>query len=158
LNVSPAPIFLPLTQGATLPEQTITIVGAGIGGLVLGIALQQRGRDVVIYEATDVLDEVGAGVALWSNATRLLHRLGLADELAEHGSEPTELIFRDGIDGSRIADYNLTGGDWYREEFGAPYYGIHRKTLQKILVDARSGDGLPSKCRHDDRNLVESHT
>ncbi|CAN5216157.1 FAD-dependent monooxygenase [soil metagenome] len=119
-----------------MSEQPITIVGAGIGGLVLGIALQQRGMDVVIYEAADVLDEVGAGVALWSNATRLLHRLGLADDLAEHGSEPTELIFRDGINGERIADVNLTGDNWYRQEFGAPYYGIHRKALQKILAEA----------------------
>lgn len=119
-----------------MSEQPITIVGAGIGGLVLGIALQQRGKDVVIYEATEVLDEVGAGVALWANATRLLHRLGLEDQLEEHGSEPTEIIFRDGIDGSRIASYPLTEGSWYRKEFGAPYYGIHRKTIQKILADA----------------------
>ncbi|TCB95459.1 FAD-dependent monooxygenase [Micromonospora zingiberis] len=119
-----------------MPENRIAIVGGGIGGLTLAIALQQRGIAVDVYEQADILDEVGAGVALWSNATRLLHRLGLAAQLAEYGSEPTELIFRSGLSADRIVSYPLTEGGWYRQQFGAPYYGIHRQALQRILAEA----------------------
>ncbi|CAN5478000.1 FAD-dependent monooxygenase [soil metagenome] len=118
-----------------MSEDKIVIVGAGIGGLVLTLALQRAGIEVEVYEAAETLDEVGAGVALWSNSTRLLHGLGLEDELAEFGSEPTQLIIRDGVDGADIIRHELTEDAWYRNEFGAPYYGIHRRSFQKILAD-----------------------
>ncbi|WP_192860008.1 FAD-dependent oxidoreductase [Mycobacterium sp. MS1601] len=118
-----------------MSEGKIVIVGAGIGGLVLTLALQRVGIEVEVYEAAESLDEVGAGVALWSNATRLLHGLGLEEELAEFGSEPTQLIIRDGVDGTDIIRHELTENNWYRNEFGAPYYGIHRRSFQKILAD-----------------------
>lgn len=118
-----------------MSEDKIVIVGAGIGGLVLTLALQRAGIEVEVYEQAETLDEIGAGVALWSNATRLLHGLGLEDGLAEFGSEPTELIIRDGLDGADIIRHGLTENNWYRDEFGAPYYGIHRKNFQKILAE-----------------------
>lgn len=125
-----------------MSEQKIAIVGAGIGGLVLAIALQQRGVDVDVYEQASELDEIGAGIALWANGTRLLRRLGLGNRLAEFGSEPTSAILRDGIDGEKISTLPLTDNDWYREQFGSPYYGIHRKSLQRILVEALAEDTI----------------
>ncbi|CAN5532364.1 FAD-dependent monooxygenase [soil metagenome] len=118
-----------------MSERKIVIVGAGIGGLVLTVALQQAGIDVEVYEQAETLDEIGAGVALWANATRLLHHLGLEEQLREHGSEPTAVMIKNGVDGSAIVSHNLTENNWYRNEFGAPYYGIHRKALQRILVE-----------------------
>jgi salicylate hydroxylase len=116
-------------------ENKIVIVGAGLGGLVLTLALQRAGINVEVYEAAETLDEIGAGVALWANATRLLHHLGLEEQLREFGSEPTSAIIKNGLDGSSVVELNLTENNWYRNEFGAPYYGIHRKALQRILID-----------------------
>ena len=63
-----------------LPIKVI-IVGGGIGGLTAALALLQRGIDVDVYEQSAVLKEVGAGVQLGSNGTRVLYALGLQDAL-----------------------------------------------------------------------------
>jgi salicylate hydroxylase len=64
------------------------VVGAGIGGLTAALALRGAGLEVAVYEQPDALREVGAGIQLAPNATRLLHRLGLADALARVGVRP----------------------------------------------------------------------
>ncbi|MGW0040043.1 FAD-dependent oxidoreductase [Gordonia sp. NPDC003376] len=119
-----------------MSQPRMVIVGAGIGGLVLSIAMQQRGWEVEVYEQAPALDEVGAGVALWSNATRLLGRLGLGDAIEAVSAEPTEVMFRDGISGDKIVGFPLVQDQAYRTTFGSPYFGIHRKVLQQILADA----------------------
>ena len=60
----------------------ICIIGAGIGGLTLRIALHARGIDSVIFEQASELYEIGAAVALSANATRLLGDFGLVPDLA----------------------------------------------------------------------------
>ncbi len=70
-----------------MTEERIAIVGAGIGGLTLAIALQQRGVEVSVYDQSAHLEEVGAGVALWSNSTRLLERLGLGEKIHAESAE-----------------------------------------------------------------------
>lgn len=112
----------------------IAIVGGGIGGLTLALALRERGIDATVYERTAELREVGAAVALSANATRLLDRFGLHEDLAAVSAVPTQLIFRDGRSGDRIAAVPV--GDDYREQFGASFWGIHRAQLQRILSTA----------------------
>ena len=59
----------------------IGIVGAGIGGLTAAIALQQRGLNVVVYEQSPELGEIGAGLTIGPNANRVLSALGLEDAM-----------------------------------------------------------------------------
>lgn len=66
----------------------IGIVGGGIGGLAAALSLQQAGFDVHVYEQAGTLGEVGAGIQVSPHASRILHRLGLADELAALGVRP----------------------------------------------------------------------
>ncbi|GAA4870195.1 FAD-dependent monooxygenase [Actinomycetospora straminea] len=112
----------------------VLVVGAGIGGLTLGITLQRAGVAVEVHERAEELREVGAAVAISANGTRVLARLGLGGELEAAGTQPTELVFRDGRSGERIAAH--PGGAAYRERFGAPYLGIHRVDLQQALARA----------------------
>ncbi|MQA15867.1 MAG: NAD(P)-binding protein [Pseudonocardiaceae bacterium] len=128
-------------------SRRVAIVGAGIGGLTLAIALRDRGVPVEVFEQASELREVGAAVALAANGTRLLERLGLGDELAAVSTEPTELIYRHWRDGRRIAAHPV--GSPYRDRFGAPFYGLHRVELQRILGAAWGDDGL-----HLDTRLV----
>ncbi len=72
----------------------ICIIGAGIGGFTLQIALRARGIHSVIFEQASKLTEIGANVALSANATRPLIGFGLGSELAAVSTEPSELIFR----------------------------------------------------------------
>lgn len=111
----------------------VAVVGAGIGGLTFAIALRELGVRAEVFEQADELAEVGAAVALAANGTRLLRRLGVDDSLASASAEPTELQFRRWDDGSMIWSHPI--GEWYRDQFGAPFYGIHRKDLQRALVE-----------------------
>ena len=106
----------------------VVIIGAGVGGLTLALLLRRRGIVAEVLEQSTELREVGAAVGLAANATRVLQHLGLGEALAKVSTEPTGLIHRDGRDGHRIAA--TRGPQWYRDTFGAPFFGLHRAALQ----------------------------
>ncbi len=133
---------MPPTSSAARKPLRIAVIGGGIGGLTLGLALRARGLRAEIYEQAAELAEIGAAVALSANATRELERLGLGPALAAVSTEPTELIFRDGRSGTRVAAFPVRDGGAYRARFGAPYYGVHRADLQKVLSGGLAGEGL----------------
>ncbi len=120
----------------------IAVAGGGIGGLTLALALRQRGLRAEVFEQAAQLAEVGAAVALSANSTRELRRLGVLDGVAAASTEPTELIYRNWRDGRRIAAHPVRQDGRYQERFGAPYYGIHRADLQRVLSGALGGEGL----------------
>lgn len=115
-------------------SRRIAVVGAGIGGLTLAIALRQYGIGCDVYEQTAELREVGAAVALSANATRFFQQFGLTSQLAARWCEVSALVFRDGRSGRVIGKHEV--GTAYRHRFGAPYVGIHRADLQAILSEA----------------------
>ena len=124
-----------------MDARRIAVVGAGIGGLTLAIALRrQYGLEVDIYEQTAELREAGAAVALSANATRFYEQFGLGPELASRSAEVSALIYRDGRTGRLIGEHPV--GPSYRERFGAPYFGIHRADLQTILSAAAGLDRI----------------
>jgi salicylate hydroxylase len=113
----------------------IGIVGGGIGGLTLALSLRRRGLGADVYEQASELREIGAAVALSANSTRELDRLGAAVS-----TEPTELIWRGWNDDRKIVAFPNEGA--YRERFGAPYFGIHRADLQRVLGGMHGPDRL----------------
>jgi len=64
-------------------ELSVAIIGGGIGGLAAALSLLRAGADVHVYEQARTLSEVGAGIQVSPNASRVLHRLGLANSLAQ---------------------------------------------------------------------------
>jgi salicylate hydroxylase len=112
----------------------VVIVGAGIGGLAAALALLRRGIDVTVYEQASELKELGAGVQIGSNGTRVLYALGLADALAAVAAVPT---------GKEIRLWN-TGQTWKLFDLGAtsvarygfPYITMHRGDLHAVLAAA----------------------
>jgi salicylate hydroxylase len=120
----------------------IGIVGAGIGGLTLALALRQRGLAADVYEQALSLREIGAAVGLTANGTRELERLGCLDAIAALSTEPSELIWRGWRDGRRVAAFPIAQGGAYRGRFGAPFIGIHRADLQRVLGAALGPDRL----------------
>ena len=64
----------------------VVVVGGGIGGLSAALALRAAGAEVTVYEQAAELGEVGAGVGLYPNSMRILHRLGVADSVIRHGA------------------------------------------------------------------------
>ncbi len=120
----------------------IVIIGAGIGGLTLALALRQRGFEPRIFEQAAQLTEIGAAIALSANGTRELDRLGCLDALTAVSTEPTELIFRGWASDARIASFPVRDQSAYAKRFGAPYFGVHRADLQQILSARLGGEGL----------------
>jgi len=118
----------------------IAIVGAGIGGLTLGLLLRKHGMEAQIYEQASELREVGAAVGLAANGTRVLRRLGLGDELTELSVEPTDVGYRHWASGELIASFPM--GSTYTERYGAEFFGIHRMNLQRILAGSWGNEGL----------------
>jgi salicylate hydroxylase len=125
----------------------VAIIGAGIGGLSLGLALQERGIEADVFEQAPELAEIGAAIALSANSIREFARLGLEDALAADSTVPTELIYRHWQDGSRIAAHPVSEDNWYEKRFGGPYFGIHRADLQKTLSGAFSAQHMHLGCR-----------
>jgi salicylate hydroxylase len=120
----------------------IAIIGGGIGGLTLDIALRQRGIVAEIFEQAHELTEIGAGVALAANSTRELRRLDVLDSITVVSTEPTELIYRDWRDGHRVAAHPIRVDLQYQKRFGAPFLGLYRADLQRILRGALGGAEL----------------
>jgi salicylate hydroxylase len=122
----------------------VVIIGAGIGGLTLALLLRRRSIVAEVLEKSTELREVGAAVGLAANATRVLQYLGLGEPLAKVSAEPTGLIHRDGHDGHRIAA--ACDPQWYRDMYGAPFFGLHRADLQRLLADALGPEHLHLDC------------
>jgi salicylate hydroxylase len=127
------------------PAIRIVIVGAGVGGLTLALLLRRQGITAEVLEQASELHEVGAGIALASNATRVLHHLGLGEDLARLSTEPAALIHRDGRDGHLVTAHPM--GEWYRRTFGAPFVGLHRMALQQLLSGTWGPGHLHLGCR-----------
>jgi salicylate hydroxylase len=113
---------------------SVAIVGGGIGGLAAALSLLQAGFDVHVYEQVSTLREVGAGIQISPNASRILTRLGLADELARVGVRPLAWHQRRWQDGRTLLRTPL--GDDVVAAFGFPHVQCHRGDVLAMLAAA----------------------
>jgi salicylate hydroxylase len=112
----------------------IAIVGGGIGGVSAALNLLRAGFDVHVYEQARTLREVGAGIQISPNASRIVQHLGLGEELGKIGVRPFAFHQRRWQDGRTLLKSPL--GDAVFEAFGFPYYQVHRGDLLTMLTAA----------------------
>lgn len=112
----------------------ILIAGAGLGGLCAAAALLQRGFDVDVYEQAAELKEVGAGVQLSANGTRVLAALGMAEALRALSCEAQGKEIRHWKTGETWKLFDL--GPLSIERFGFPYFTVYRPDLLEVLASA----------------------
>ena len=109
----------------------IVVVGGGVGGLTVARSLWQAGFDVLVLEQAQHFGEIGGGVQLGPNATRVLGRLGLGESLAEIGVTPVAWQILRWADDSVLSDMKVAQDALAR--FGAPYYTVYRPELIDLL-------------------------
>ncbi len=109
----------------------VIISGAGIAGLATALALRQRGVAVTVLEQATALREVGAGLQIAPNGSRVLQALGLAQAIEAVACEAAAKEVRLWNTGRRWPLFDL-GAD-ARARFGAPYWMLHRGDLHQVL-------------------------
>jgi salicylate hydroxylase len=112
----------------------VLIAGAGLGGLTTALALIQRGHRVRLFEQAAELKEVGAGVQIGSNGSRVLIALGLREAMERVVCLPRGREFRLWSTGQRWRSFD--SGETAELRFGAPYWMVHRGDFHAVLLDA----------------------
>jgi salicylate hydroxylase len=126
----------------------IAVIGGGIGGLTAAVALCQAGFEVDVYEQAPQLTEVGGGINMAPNATRVLHGLGFAEGLDREGVRPRSTHQRRWQDGRTLQRALLN--PLCEELYGAPHMTIHRADLLATIAAA-----FPSERVHLGHRLVD---
>jgi len=137
-------IFLPASKISTriianrfffsfklMQDLNIAIVGAGLGGLTSAAALNMLGYEVDVYEQAAELGEIGAGLSLPPNSTRVLEHLGLKNALAAFGNIPDRTIVKHFKSGEVLL---TRPRERYLEKYGCNYYFTHRADVHDLLV------------------------
>lgn len=128
----------------TWKRLNVGVIGGGIGGMSVAIALRRSGHDVTIYERHDFAGEVGASVSCAANGTRWLHEWNVDVQMGD----PVvleKLIDRDWKTGEPVSVYDL--GD-YEKRWGYVYNMFHRQDMHRMLMHSaleEDGKGTPAK-------------
>ena len=118
----------------------VLVVGGGMAGLAGALALRANGAEVTLVERAPEFGEVGAGLQMAPNASRVLKRWGLLEKALEIGVQPKHLVFRDAVTGEELTRQSLAGE--FEERYGAPYVVIHRSDLHRVLLEACQEAGV----------------
>lgn len=126
--------------------RSIAVVGAGLGGLTAALSLINKGFEVVVFEQSKELHEVGAGVQLSPNAMRVFAALGIEQKIIDIAFEPDAHVVRAWNTGALVSSTRMKGV--YRKQYGGGYYGLHRADFQMALAGALPGGivQLGKKC------------
>ena len=134
----------------------VVVAGGGIGGLAAALACARQGVPVQLLERATQLSEVGAGIQIGPNVTRILQAWGLGDALAQVAAFPQRLQARDARTGQVLGSLRL--GERAQALYGAPYATIHRADLQAMLHTAVQAAGVDVRwarpCRAGARPLT----
>ncbi|MGV3493461.1 MAG: FAD-dependent monooxygenase [Ramlibacter sp.] len=126
----------------------LLIAGGGIGGLAAAVGARRAGWEARVFEQAQDFSEVGAGIQLGPNATRILDEWELLQgELGQLACTPPRLRVRDGVEGAELGVLEL--GLTIAQRYGAPYLTVHRADLQSALLHAARAQGarLHTGCR-----------
>jgi salicylate hydroxylase len=142
----------------------ILVVGGGLGGAALALALARKGLRVRVLEQAPEFGVIGYGIQLGPNVFPMFDRLGVTEAVLAHSIVPKAILMIDSVDAGVIARIP-TGDDSFRERFKRPYIVIHRVDLHRVLLDACAANDnvelmpLTGAARYDDLgDRVRLHT
>ena len=112
----------------------ILVAGGGIGGLSAALALALQGRRVRVLEKAPEFGEIGYGIQMGPNVSRMLDRLGVLEAIESHAFFPDALIFADALDNREIT--RIAVGKFFRQRYGYRYFVVHRRDLHGEILKA----------------------
>ncbi len=113
------------------PQKHVVIAGAGVAGLTAALALAGKGFTVTLCERADSFSEVGAGLQLSPNVTRLLKRLGVLEPLLTRATVTKAIALLSAKSGETLLSLSATSAP---QTDGAPFLAVHRADLQSVLA------------------------
>lgn len=119
----------------------IIVIGAGLGGLSAAISCALGGHNVTVLEGARQLAEIGAGLQITPNASRLFQQWGIDKELEPKAAEPTFLAVHRYSDGKILA-MQENFDKKIRQKYGAPFWDLHRVDLQRALAQRAQDLGV----------------
>ena len=122
---------------------TAIIIGGGIGGLAVAIALRRIGVRPLVFEQAPKIQEVGAGISLWSNAIKALRQLDVGDQVAAQG------VVIGTVKSITLSGQFLNEADFSQlsHRAGAPSICVHRADLQQTLADQLPPEVITTNAR-----------
>ncbi|KAA8910688.1 hypothetical protein FN846DRAFT_897907 [Sphaerosporella brunnea] len=111
----------------------VVIVGAGLGGLAAAIGTQLAGHRVTVVEQAHHLAEVGAGIQVPPNASRILAQWDLLGSFSKESTSPHAFRIRGYSTGELMCEQQLI--PTAVETYGAPYCNVHRADYHNLLID-----------------------
>lgn len=109
---------------------TVSIIGAGIGGLTTALMLKQKGLNVRVFESSAALKPVGAGIILANNAMQVFKKLGVQDRIEQAGNKISRMKITD----ASLHSLSVVNLAEYEEQYGVCNVAVHRGELQRILA------------------------
>ena len=117
-----------------MASDPILVVGGGLGGASVALALARKGFAVRVLEEAPEFGVIGYGIQLAPNVFPMFDRLGVTDAVLATALRPKAILMVDSVDGDVIA--RIPTGDSFVRRFKRPYVVIHRVDLHRALLDA----------------------
>ncbi|KAJ9131778.1 FAD binding domain-containing protein [Pleurostoma richardsiae] len=121
----------------------IIVVGAGLSGLAASISAALSGHNVTVIESAQELREVGAGLQVTPNSSKILQRWGMPEHLWESVAEPTSLTVH--RYSGKILAHEPEFSKKIRAKYDSPFIDVHRVDLQLSLYDRAKELGVQFK-------------
>jgi 3-hydroxybenzoate 6-monooxygenase len=115
-------------------ENSILIVGGGLGGLTAALALARRGVEARVLEGAPAFGAIGYGIQFGPNVFHVFDRIAVTEAVIEHADSPPALVMFDALNGREVT--RISTGPSLRARFKHPYIIIHRVDMHDVLLDA----------------------